>query len=176
MPPRLMSQSLPSSNTLVLTARVPVDNVQTEIYKMLCADAAAIQCLDFSDFELQRRIRATFFDVRDAWRSFLALQSDRPPGLVARFAVHLDLDAGTNRSVVFPRSGLSLDLICARMAVFGEIEKIWFGMCIPNYDRDNVVIDFFDSRAPLAIVRRLEHAVVATAANPRISSHPQQSY
>ena len=160
VPPRLMSQSLPSTNTLVLTARVSVDNVQNEIYRLLCSEASQIQCLDFSEFELKRQIRATFFDVRDTWRAFLALQHE------ARFALQLDLEAGTNRSVVFPRGGLSLDLIHSRMAEFGQVEKLWLGMCIPNFDRDNVVIDFFDSRAPLAIVRRLEQQASSLVSPP----------
>jgi hypothetical protein len=146
-PSRLLSQTLPSSNTLVLTVLTQIDNIQTEIYRLL--SSSQLQCLDFSEFDLHR-VRATFFDVRDAWRSFLALQAD------SRFALTLDLDAGTNRSVAFPRGSLSLDLIHSRMSDFGDVEKLWLNLLIPDFDRDNVVVDFFDSRVPLAIVRRLE--------------------
>jgi hypothetical protein len=154
-PPRLNSQLYPSTNTLVITIHddiEPAVNLQHDIFNILPVDVAQLQCLDFSNFELSRQIRATFFDVRESLRAFVNLQSDN------RVEVNFDLENGTNRSVVFPRGNVALDLIHSRMSEFGEIEKIWFKMPITNYDRDNVVVDFFDSRAPLNIVRKLENA------------------
>ena len=153
-PQRLISQLYPSTNTLVLVVKEYESfNIHHDIYALLSSDADDIQCLDFSQYELKRQVRVTFFDVRDAYRALLTLQGD------TRFQLYLDLKGGTNRSVVFPRGSLSLDVIAHKMQEFGEIEKIWFNMAIPQIERDNVVIDFFDSRAPLTIVRKLEQAI-----------------
>ena len=162
-PQRLLSQLYPSTNTLVLVIKdFDSGNIQRDIYSLLSSQVSDIQCLDFSQYDLKRQIRATFFDVRDAYRALLTLQGDN------RFQLFLDLKGGTNRSVVFPRGTLSVDMILSRMAEFGEIEKIWFNMAIPQCERENVVIDFFDSRAPLSIVRRLEQAIRDASAVPTI--------
>ena len=154
-PPRLTSQLYPSTNTLVIIVKEGFDhpvNLQRDIFEILRVDVSQLQCLDFSNLDLLHQIRATFFDVRDTFKAFVNLQSDK------RVEVELDLKNGTNRSVVFPRGNVPLDVVHSRMSEFGEIEKIWFKMPISNYDKDNVVIDFFDSRAPLNIVRKLENA------------------
>ena len=155
-PARLASQLNPSTNTLVITLNEDFDIVgrlQQDILRILDIDISFLQCLDFSLFDLLRQIRATFFDVRDAQKTFVKLQS------ALHLSVEFDLKCGTNRSVVLPRGNLSLDLIHSRMTDYGEIEKIWFQMPITNYDQDNIVVDYFDSRAPLNIVRKLENAL-----------------
>jgi hypothetical protein len=165
-PSRLVAQVFASTNCVVLeVVGEPIISFQTELYNLL--SAAQLQALDFSSYESHKLVRCTFFDVRDAQRAYLLLQTDH------RFKPHLDLESGTNRSVVFPRGNLSLDLIYQRMSSFGEIEKIWFNMSIVNYDADNVVVDYYDSRVPLSILRKLEQ--VATR-NPINDDQQQQQF
>ena len=153
-PERLINQLYPSTNTLVIVARsLDPTSIQRDIYTLLSCEVRDVQILDFSQFEMDRSVRVTFFDVRDAYRALLSLQGDD------RFQLFLDLKGGTNRSVVMPRGSASLDSIYSSMAEFGEIEKVWFNMAIPQCDRDNVVVDFFDSRSPLSLVRKLENSM-----------------
>ena len=66
-PQRLLSQLYPSTNTLVLVIKeFDTTNIQRDIYSLLSSQVSDIQCLDFSQYDLKRQIRATFFDVRDA--------------------------------------------------------------------------------------------------------------
>ena len=64
--------------------------------------------------------------------------------------------------MVLPREEhLSLDVVASSFSAdFGEIEKIWFlsgpdSLSLTGFP-ESLVIDFFDSRSPLQVLRRLE--------------------
>lgn len=159
LPARLQSQEVPSTNTVaIMVQSVPEGDVRGQMYS-LCQFAIGgkeneIQCIDFDQFDSSRLVRVTFFDVRNAYKCQQWLADD------ARFSTVLDFKGGTNRSVVIPKMpGLSIDVLFDRFSGFGEIEKIWF-------TADSIVIDFFDSRAPIRIVEHLEDAANSARQRP----------
>jgi hypothetical protein len=155
-PPRLNIQVYPSTNTLLITFKEDIETVsqaQQHIFDVLSFDITELQYLDFNLFELLRQVRASFFDVRKAQSTFVLIQID------PLISVEFDHSGGTNRSVVLPRGSVTLDIIHSRMSEYGEIEKIWTNVAFDDYDPLNVVVDFYDSRIPLNIVKLLEIAV-----------------
>lgn len=149
-PARLPSQLLPSTNTVAIVVIDPLQGVTDvqEFIVQLCMLATAlpaseVQALDMSHFASSRLVRVTFYDVRNAVQLLKWLEDD------TRFSVVMDLKGGTNRSVVVPRAQ-SVDLLIEKFSVFGDIEKVWLG-------DDTLIVDFFDSRAPLRIIEHLNN-------------------
>ena len=73
VPSRLQSQEMPSTNTVAIMVQVaPSGDMRMQIYT-LCQFAIGgkdneIQCIDFDQFDSQRLVRVTFFDVRNAYK------------------------------------------------------------------------------------------------------------
>jgi hypothetical protein len=107
------------------------------------APESEIQAIDMEKFACSRLVGVTFYDARKA--ALLARMIDQDSSVSAV----LDFKGGTNRSVVVPETP-SVDLLIRKMSAYGEIEKIWL-----NED-GSCTLDFFDARAPLRIVERLD--------------------
>jgi hypothetical protein len=150
-PARLATQLLPSTNTVTVVVIDPLSGIHDAQQYMLdlCRAASGslsdseIQFVDVSHFACSRLVRVTFYDVRKAFECFKALELD------SRFSVVLDLKAGTNRSVVVPKT-LSVDVLIDKFSEFGDVEKIWI-------HQNEYIIDFFDARVPIRIVDHLNN-------------------
>jgi hypothetical protein len=148
-PPRLSTQTTVSTNTVTV---VVMDALQGEedaqqFIRQLCGITTGvpesdIQAIDMGQFACSRLVRVTFYDARKAARFVQMLDQD------TRVSAVLDFKNGSNRSVVVPETP-SVDLLIKKFSTFGEIEKIWL-----NQD-GSYTVDFFDARAPLRIVDRL---------------------
>lgn len=115
-----------------------------------------IQAIDFSHVQVDQVVLVTYFDLRAARKALLELRSD-----FKLLEPDTSYDSSSARSVRIKRdSNLSLDDTMNALSVYGEIERISFS------GTDQLVIEFFDTRGPIAVMT----AISSSSGNSTVSS------
>jgi hypothetical protein len=104
-----------------------------------------VQQIDFSQAQVDQVVIVTYFDLRAARRAYADLRGD-----LKSIEPDCSYDSAAVRSVRIKRdSNLSLDDTMNALSVYGEIERISFA------GSDQLVIEFFDTRGPIAVMTAL---------------------
>ena len=126
---------------------IPSADIRTDpvrVFEVL-SSAGEIQQIDFSSVQIDSVVSVNYFDLRCARRALSELRSD-----FKSIEPDAAYDSSSARSVRINRdSGISLDDTMAALSKYGEIERLSFA------GSDQLVVEFFDTRAPLAVLTAL---------------------
>ena len=149
----------PTSSVLTVSNRlrvVPSNQLRSDaigVFEIL-SSVGEIQQIDFTNIQEDGSILVTYFDMRCARRALMELSSD-----FKQLMPDMSYDSLGSRSVRISRDpSISLDDTMNALGKFGEIERISFA------DSDQLLIEFFDTRGPLAVMRALSMSVSAKPA------------
>lgn len=139
-----------ATSMLVSTNRlraIPSSQIRSDpvrVFEVL-SSVGEIQQIDFSHAQVEQVVLVTYFDLRAARRALVELRGD-----FKSIEPDSTYDSSTARSVRIKRdSNLSLDDTMSALSVYGEIERISFA------GADQLVIEFFDTRGPIAVMTAL---------------------
>ena len=119
----------------------------------ILSSVGEIQQIDFSSAQVDQIVLVTYFDLRAARRALSDLRAD-----FKLIEPDLTYDSSTARSVRIKRdANLSLDDTMSALSVYGEIERISFS------GLDQLVIEFFDTRGPIAVMTALSNSSASSA-------------
>ena len=123
-----------------------------------------MQQIDFTQTQVDHVVSVTYFDLRAARRAVSDLRGD-----FRSIEPDYSHDSSATRSVRIKRdANLSLDDTMNALSVYGEIERISFA------GSDQLVIEFFDTRGPIAVMTALSSSGnnSSTGAPSTCSSRP----
>jgi hypothetical protein len=133
-----------STNRLRVIPQASIRSDPVRIFEILCS-VGEVQAVDFSSIQVDQVIIVTYFDLRAARKALIELRPD-----FKFMEGDSSYDFSTARSVRIKRdSNLSLDDTMNALGVYGEIERISFS------GTDQLVIEFFDTRGPIAVMNAL---------------------
>jgi hypothetical protein len=135
------------SNRLIVGVSGSLRSDPVRMFEIL-SSVGEIQQVDFSKLQVDSTVSVTYFDVRVARKATIDLVGDfrsvEPDNSYNPLA---------NRSVRLGRSpGVSLDDTISALSKFGEIERISFA------GLEELVVEFFDSRSPVAVMAALSNS------------------
>lgn len=143
---------------------IPASSIRADpvrVFEVL-SSVGEVQQIDFSHAQVDQIIVVTYFDLRSARRALVDLKGD-----LKLIEPDFSYDSSLARSVRIKRdANLSLDDTMSALSVYGEIERISFSGV------DQLVIEFFDTRGPIAVMTALS-SNSSTEAPSSCSSRPQ---
>ena len=167
LPEQVCGQSNPfptppalSTNRLRVIPSAQIRSEPARVFEIL-SSAGEIQQIDFSHVQVDQVVYVTYFDLRASRRALTELRAD-----FKLLEADTSYDSSAARSVRIKRdSNLSLDDTMNALSIYGEIERISFS------GTDQLVIEFFDTRGPIAVMTALSNSSsgVGSAASPSYS-------
>jgi len=126
---------------------IPASSIRADpvrVFEVL-SSVGEVQQIDFSHAQVDQVVVVTYFDIRAALRALVDLKGD-----FKLLEPDFTYDSSQTRSVRIKRdANLSLDDTMNALSVYGEIERISFASA------DQLVIEFFDTRGPIAVMTAL---------------------
>jgi len=126
---------------------VPSSSIRTDPVRVFetLSSVGEIQQIDFSSVQIDSTILVTYFDLRCARRAISDLRAE-----FKMIEPDCSYDSSVARSVRINRdSSISLDDTMSALSKYGEIERLSFA------SSDQLVVEFFDTRAPMAVLTAL---------------------
>lgn len=134
---------------------MPLSSVRSDPVRVfeILSSVGEIQQIDFSSAQIDQIVLVTYFDLRSARRALSEVRAD-----FKLIEPDMTYDSSTARSVRIKRdANLSLDDTMSALSVYGEIERISFS------GTDQLVIEFFDTRGPIAVMTALSNSSTGSA-------------
>jgi hypothetical protein len=136
---------------------VPTSSIRSDPVRVfeILSSVGEIQQVDFSHAQVDQVVVVTYFDLRAARRAFTGLR-----GEFKSIEPDYTYDSSATRSVRIKRdANLSLDDTMNALSVYGEIERISFS------GSDQLMIEFFDTRGPIAVMTALSSSNSSTCSS-----------
>jgi hypothetical protein len=143
---------------------VPLPSVRSDPVRLfeVLSTVGEIQVIDFSHIQTDSMVIVTYFDLRAARAALTTLSSEFFKTLEA----DTTYDSVSARTVRVTRdSSLSLDDTMNALSKYGEIERISFS------GSDELMIEFFDTRGPIAVMAALSLAIPSIGGDARRAAY-----
>ena len=140
----ISSSVLTVSNRLRVVPSVSLRADPVRVFELL-SSVGEVQQVDFTAVQEEGVVSVTYFDMRSARRALMELVGD-----FKQLDPDMSYDSLGNRSVRINRDpSVSLDDTMNALGKYGEIERISFA------GLEQLVVEFFDTRGPIAVMTAL---------------------